>query len=220
MNHWTSRKDPLATWRASIGGDEQRALRWLERVLEAGEAHAVYLSRDALRGRDLRELLRAFSLSHYDHAAQRYPAGARMAIHDRDGAPLELLVDDLGALSRSLHPELREDEWLLELRCRPPVAMELFARRDGRLLEIALHSDLWMPWIWGFLEEEHRFPDGPVYDNRDLAANHTPRLNAFLAEVRAISDSFEVARDEGQAFYYAWCVSELGIDLASRPPTQ
>lgn len=221
MNRWTSQKNAFATWSARL--EEAHALPWIHRVLDAGEEHGVYLARGAMAGRDERELLETWWLSHYDHARQCYPAGARVAIHGPDGNPREVIVDDLGALSRSLHPENLPEEFILDFRTRAPVMMDGGCQKNGeRWFAIRLHSDIWMPWVWGFLEEEDRYPLGPAFANHDLAMLHTPRLNAFLSEVRGATEAahgtFDVlTEDAGSPFYYAWCVNRDGIELGANP---
>ena len=48
-------------------------------------------------------------------------------------------------------------------------------------VRIELHSDVWFPWVFGSAhpEADHK----RMFDNRELCARHTPRLNAFLAAV-------------------------------------
>jgi hypothetical protein len=79
---------------------------------------------------------------------------------------------------------------------------------------LGIHSDIWFPWVYGSAhpDADHR----RMFDNRELANRHTPRLNAFLGEVaaaaRRIGGSFGVWPDEtgGQA---STCVDDEGVLL-------
>lgn len=227
MNRWTSSKDPFAVWLIELApplGDDE-LLGWVNVVLEAGVEHGVYDAQKAIarRGGDLdrRDLLRDWWLSQYDREARRFPAGAQLAWHALEGGVVSGRVYDLGLLQRELHPEVDPAEHILEFRTRPPVGI---VSEGPRRFAIKLCSDIWMPWVWGFVEEDWRYPHGPPYDNRDLAKRHTPRLNAFLGLVReatlAVGGTFRRAEDgeQGPLSYYAACVGEAGIVLDAKPP--
>ena len=93
---------------------------------------------------------------------------------------------------------------------QPPVAV-----RGGRgNVTIELATDVWFPRTVGLLEEDAPWaPAPPSYDNSDLAACHTPRLNAFLAAVREAADEWELLEPEEIGVRYADMVDEAGIRL-------
>ena len=122
---------------------------------------------------------------------------ATMAWYDASDALTEQPTSDLGEVLRALEPSpgAIPDGFT---RAYPPVRItgpEVTYDGDGlraidaharRALEIrvAIHSDIWFPFVFGSAhpEADHR----RMFDNRELASRHTPRLNAFLAEVGTI----------------------------------
>jgi len=88
---------------------------------------------------------------------------------DRDGA----LGDVLGRLF--------EHDRVADVRDGVPV--DHSARRLPVAVLIGIHSDIWFPWVYGSAhpDADHR----RMFDNRELASRHTPRLNGFLGEVAA-----------------------------------
>jgi hypothetical protein len=83
---------------------------------------------------------------------------------------------------------------------------------------IALHSDLWFPWVFGSAhpDADHR----RMFDNRELARRHTPRLNAFLREiaaaVRGAGGRFAVHADETATWGRDW-IDDDGVRLDWQP---
>jgi hypothetical protein len=66
---------------------------------------------------------------------------------------------------------------------------------DTTLIWFSLYSDIWFPYVidwyrWYYRNEEDRPPEEFLFDNRTLATEHTPRLNAFLEEVKALTIQF------------------------------
>ena len=99
----------------------------------------------------------------------------------------------------------------------PPVSV--WVSRLG--VSITLMTDVWFPRVIGFLEED--WPD-VMLDNSELAACHTPRLNAFLHAVRDAADEWATDNADDFGTRYADMVSEDGIWLpasasADGPPT-
>lgn len=113
------------------------------------------------------------------------PAG-EVAVY-RDNSIEEVVTSDLGLLLR----ELRPDRDRHVTRSAPPVVVgggSYFADQAEEIsVTIRLDSDIWFPQVVGLREdvddEADESPDS--YDNSGLASRHTPRLNAFLADVRA-----------------------------------
>jgi hypothetical protein len=67
-------------------------------------------------------------------------------------------------------------------------------------LNIETYTDIWFPWVSGHLENEDRgwrtdiidgkvivYKEGELYDNRELAHCHTPRLNRFIQRVKQLT---------------------------------
>lgn len=119
---------------------------------------------------------------------------ATMAWYAADDRLVEGAVADLGAVLRALEPvpgsipdgfttpyppvritgpELIYDEARTTL-------VEPSVRRAANV-RIAIHADIWFPFVFGSAhpDADHR----RMFDNRELAQRHTPRLNAFLIEV-------------------------------------
>lgn len=86
---------------------------------------------------------------------------------------------------------------------------------------MAIHSDIWFPWIFGAVHKE--CDNIRMFDNRDLACRHTPRLNAFLravsAKVRALGGSWQLHPDETAVHLERW-ISADGIRLDIDPPVE
>jgi hypothetical protein len=84
---------------------------------------------------------------------------------------------------------------------------------------LGIHSDIWFPWVFGSAhpDADHR----RMFDNRELANRHTPRLNAFLGEVaaaaRRIGGSFAVWPDATPGPVINW-VDDEGVLLDWLPP--
>lgn len=145
------------------------------------------------------------------------------------GNVTEADVDDLGALLGRLHPEKARDGFLAgRFMARvAPVAVsghplrlgqrEFFGGLRPTLLRVDLHSDIWLPWVLGGLEERPAPTVRGLWDNRRLAACHTPRFNRFLGNVReavlAAGGAWSLLELEGSARQYAFMVTEHGIRL-------
>jgi hypothetical protein len=84
---------------------------------------------------------------------------------------------------------------------------------------IAIHSDIWFPWVFGGAHPEADLRR--MFDNRELASCHTPRLNAFLGEVaaaaRRVGGSFGVWPD-GTADPAIHWVDDSSVLLDWDPP--
>jgi hypothetical protein len=85
--------------------------------------------------------------------------------------------------------------------------------RPNRLpvaLLIHIQSDIWFPWVYGSAHPEADHIR--MFDNRELANRHTPRLNAFLGEVaaaaRGAGGRFEIWPDDTGGRAFAWVDDE------------
>ena len=117
-------------------------------------------------------------------------------------------VTDLGALLRTLRPDV--DPALGHyMASEPPVVIF----RGARAIRIELATDIWFPFVAGLLEAA----SPRMYDNAELAARHTPRLNAFLRDVRAAAEraggTWALADPENYGTRYAEMTHVGGIEL-------
>lgn len=111
----------------------------------------------------------------------------------------------VGDLLERLRPDVQGDEREY-IAYVPPVNVSVY--RTG--VVITLMTDVWFPRVVGFLEEE--WPD-TMLNNSELAACHTPRLNAFLHAVRDAADEFITDSADDFGARYADMVSDDGIWL-------
>lgn len=186
------------------------------RVFDVAEAPLIDYRRvrDGALGDVLRRLLeheRVLDLFGFTGSAMM-PGRPRSSIvetslcyFDRDDARTERVVTDLGAVLESLEPvagsipdAFKMHLPALRVRGRRYTDVDEGTAVDRRsnpypvavLFEI--HSDIWFPWIYGSTHPQCDYQR--MFDNQELASCHTPRLNAFLAEVSA------AARDAGGHF--------------------
>ena len=88
-------------------------------------------------------------------------------------------------------------------------------------VRFGLYSDIWCPWVLGFLEEDWPAPTPrEMFDNRELAGAHTPRLNRFLAAARqaclGAQGEWLLEEPKPGAESYRFMVDEVGILLDAR----
>ncbi len=140
--------------------------------------------------------------------------------YDRNDLLVEHVVTDLGAVLSSVepapdcipsgfmthYPAVRITGWRYEAASEG-TNVDRSVRPLPIEVRICIHSDIWFPWVYGSAHPEwdHR----RMFDNRELASRHTPRLNAFLKEVaeaaREVGGRFGIRHDEtrGQAINWA-----------------
>jgi len=139
---------------------------------------------------------------------------ARLAFYRGDRIVEEEVVD-VGVLLQELRPDhdrsVTGSAPPVEVRGKPvrvDSAKEVF-------VEITLPTDIWFPRVMGMEDEYNLEP----YDNSALAQLHTPRLNAFLREVRdktlALGGRWEKLDVNGIAVNYLDQWDEFGIRLES-----
>jgi hypothetical protein len=152
--------------------------------------------------------------------------------YDREDRLVERVVTDLGAVLASLEPVPGS----IPNGCMNHYpAVRITGRRYTGVREgvpvdnsahpypvavlLGIHSDIWFPWVFGSAHPDcdHR----RMFDNRELASRHTPRLNAFLGEVAAAArragGSFGVWPDE-TGTQAITCVDDNGVLLDWLPP--
>jgi hypothetical protein len=143
----------------------------------------------------------------------------RLCYYDRDNQLVEEQVTDQGALLAALEPAPGSIPKSFMMHY-PPIRVtgrRYTDVRDGVSVErgayqyavdvrFCIHSDIWFPWIYGSAHPDcdHR----RMFDNRALALCHTPRLNAFLADVadaaRKAGGYFEFRPDESVRAAVNW----------------
>ncbi|HRC55742.1 MAG TPA: hypothetical protein PKU97_07455 [Kofleriaceae bacterium] len=157
---------------------------------------------------------------------------ADMAWFDHDDALRVAPTTDLGAVLRALEPvpgsigegftvpfpPVQITGRRLTYQGEPPKLEESQARRPIEI-RVALHSDIWFPYVFG---SAHPLADHRRYfDNRELAALHTPRLNGFLRDVAAVTAAaggrWQVDLEETGTDAQRW-LDASGVRLESLPP--
>ena len=203
----------LATWQARAA--DQSALA--RAVLDAGAETRVFRLASADRdGGDLQPVDENAAVE--NRFRVELPEGRRLVTpgticwHE-DGTRREAEIVWAGALLERLRPDAAERGSSF-MSYQPPVAV-----RGGRgSVTIELATDVWFPRTVGLLEEDAPWaPAPPSYDNSDLAACHTPRLNAFLAAIREAADEWELLEPEEIGLRYADLVDAAGIRLTFAP---
>lgn len=206
-NHWAAYRNTLLQWRACvpIHFDEPGALvEWtkaiaiLARDLGIAEFRpdqaAGWWSIDDVNAHLERRLAEESVVDAFGFSAGHLRTRSTVAFHAEHGI-VERPVDDVGALLRELRAPVSEEHEGI-FRSRAPLAIGGHAidfRPDATQMAartlpetsvaFELDTDLWLPWVRGQLDGER----DELYDNRELAARHTPRLNRFLDEVRRMS---------------------------------
>lgn len=122
---------------------------------------------------------------------------AKLAWYDGSGKCIEGLCTDLATILQSLEPvedsiptgfmkhlpPLRVTGPRLTYNNQNPDHLDL-SLRDSAVVYFAIHSDIWFPWLYGSAHPlcDHKH----MFDNRELAQKHTPRLNNFLQDINNV----------------------------------
>lgn len=138
-------------------------------------------------------------------------------------------IDDVGQLLRKLNPDKVQQFTTTYMVSAAPVSLkgfEIHKLEDGNVLintnatiEISLMTDIWFPWVVGFMEETPAKQRETMYDNRQLAFRHTPRLNDYLQHLRTLTNWLGMTWELSHVHpLYQWMVNEGGImlDVESR----
>jgi hypothetical protein len=165
-------------------------------------------------------------------------SSTRLCYYDLEGKLVESDIKDAGKLLETLHPD---KEWCrrnmsygvpVRLIVQPERVSSSLSKvnisdaqstdvEEERTVEVSifLYSDIWFPWVVGWLEER-RTPDDK-YDNRELAQCHTPRLNRFISTVRELildyGGNWSIAYPDPFIGFYASMLTEHGILLYGMP---
>lgn len=93
-------------------------------------------------------------------------------------------------------------------------------------LFISLYTDIWLPWVSDYnsdhMDELLSMPSfDDLFDNRPLAARHTPRLNEFIRNVLKFTEDYGEIKIEFSVFasslYYPMIKPDGTIDLDVKP---
>jgi hypothetical protein len=236
-NQWiTFVKDTVIRWGAFLPaprGDAEALIRFGTGVVDSGNRNSVYRVVRAPAARPYESALQSFETYLRSQVLERgripiFPEDAspgaelwtpaRIAFY-RGDAVVEEEIGDVGALLRELRPDKIETCGMFMRGASPVTVLGGSVPVDWAQevrVQIRLDTDIWFPYVTGMCEEipeEGNKPD--LYDNRELAARHTPRLNAFLGEIRRLSielgGRWEVLDLDGFAVNYAQMWDEAGI---------
>jgi hypothetical protein len=243
-NLWIQREVPFAAWVADLESrrtSPDALLQLTVAVIRAGVEHQVFdvasaplidyeRERDGALAARLEALHReqgVIDLFGFTGAAMApgapgsSTAEALLSWYDRNDDLVEGRCADLGDLLASLEPvpESIPDGFMAHY---PPIRVTgQRLEREGRplLVRFAIHSDIWFPWVFGAAhpQADHE----RMFDNRELASRHTPRLNAFLRAVAAATHSaggrWSVDEDDTGKNVRSWLDTE-GLKLDAPPP--
>jgi hypothetical protein len=236
-NHWiTFVNDVVVRWGAFLPapcGRIDALVQFGARVVDAGARHAVYRVVRLPADRPYVADGQSFESYLREEARRRgrvplFPVDAgpgpglctlsRLAFY-RGDTIVEEEVDDIGELLRELRPDRIRTRGMF-MRSAPAVcvvgeAAAIDKTRDVRI-QVRLDTDIWFPHVMGMLEDPPEDGEKPdMYDNRALAERHTPRLNAFLGELRQLAielgGRWEQLEVDGVAVNYAHMWNEKGI---------
>ena len=238
-NHWiTFVNDIVVRWGAFLPaprGDVDGLIQFCVNVVEVGARYDVYRAVRIPAAQSYVASLQSFEDYLRTQATERgrvplFPGDhrpgpelwtpARIAFY-RDEEIVEAEVGDVGALLRELRPDKIGTAGMF-MRSASPVSVmgsSVDVNDDQEVrIQVRLDTDIWFPRVMGMLEdipEDELKPD--FYDNRELAKRHTPRLNAFLNELRrsavALGGRWEVLEVDGIGVNYADQWDETGIHL-------
>lgn len=197
--------------------------------LDSGQTYTDYLRQATGRLGFIPLFTLGFGVAPTDAGLVRTPG--RVCFYDSRGEMVEEEVENSGRLLASLRPQ---DVAEAGSRCMASMAPLTVmgekvytgnghgpndaAQRPIRV-KVSLQTDIWFPRVLGILEDVFPAPNEEgMYDNRELALCHTPRLNRFLAGVQELvteaGGEWELLAPEGSAEHYAGMVSENGISLS------
>lgn len=157
---------------------------------------------------------------------------AELAWFDRHDTVVVAPTTNLGAVLRELEPvpnsigdgftvafpPVRITGRRLAFEGDPPALAASHTRLPIQI-RIAVHSDIWFPYVFG---SAHPLADHQRhFDNRTLASIHTPRLNGFLREIAAVvgqvGGEWRVDLDETSTDARRW-LDAGGVHLDAPPP--
>src|SRR5258707_8449668 len=203
QNYWVSHRDFFVTWGAnfpavSTPSDIENLLTFAEKVIQAGEREQVLRVLETTAGFDrasgqsyiqfLQKTFEETGRMPFFDLFDKAKLSARLSFYNLQGTVVEDDIEDVGLLLRQLRPQEAENHFHRGHYMATLPAIEIFGSyitpnepTKTPHLGIALATDIWMPWVVGFLE---RSDYTAKFDNHELALRHSPRFNAFLAAVQ------------------------------------
>jgi hypothetical protein len=233
----TLKNSAAASWFVtlpSIGsGGVEKLLRFASGLLEAGEQENVYCIVQAGASEPYSEIHKYSYVEHLVEVMERtnilplfsgegrlIPTGngqlqalSKVCYYDLSGSLVEAEIKDLGLLLKQLRPEKAEDSMGYMSHVAPITISGLTkidvqnTRNNPVYISIKLETDIWFPWVVGFLEDcEPPLNLQDMFDNRELALQHTPRLNRFLSSVydlvQELNGEWELGESDEECSFY------------------
>jgi hypothetical protein len=231
-------------------GNPDRQLSFLVKVYEFAERECVYQVVEPPN--TYSEYLDGSSICTYAQFLQAHYAKTgklsyalpysttRLCYYDLEGDLVESDIEDTGELLERLHPD--KEHRRFNMSYEVPAEIRVYRHRvsssekvnipytqsidaaEGQTIDLSimLHSDIWFPWVVGWLEKRPAFGSkNDKYDNRELAQCHTPRLNRFISTVRELvleyGGNWVIAYPPPDTGFYSPMVTEQGILLDGMP---
>jgi hypothetical protein len=199
-NNWHTYDTEVLIWEIHLPShpSDREYQRWERTVLDAGEAHDVY--RVQRTGEPERLL---FSASVGLRGTSRL---AYVETTDQIREHDVVYVTELPGLKTQFGQHLKS---------QPPLQFMSDLGDDGVYVWACSHTTIWLPWQPnnGLYDD---LPDEALIDNRALAERHTPRLNAFLADIgdaaRAAGGRMRLDRTDTSRDYLPF-VDDNGVRL-------
>jgi hypothetical protein len=197
------------------------------------KSYADYIDKDFLRSQNIYEPLDSNGLP----CIEPPDFTTKLAYYDSNNEIVEQYIGNRGSLIAEIY-DIEINKYCAD----PTTAITFYSspslefdKKNHKLTgnkvieaNIGLTTDIWFPWIDGdihayrphgedpYLQPVNHPTFGMVYDNRELANYHTPRLNKFLSESHQIASSYgakwELDTSEGDPMYAQMC-STLGIKI-------
>jgi hypothetical protein len=231
-------------------GNPERQLSFLVNLYEAAERECVYQVVNTPKGySEYLEDSTTFTYAQFLQAHYAQTGGlsralpfstTRLCYYDLEGELVEGDIEDIGKLLERLNPDKERSKFNMshevpvEIRVYPMQVSssgktnisydESSGAAEERTISfnISLHSDIWFPWVVGWLEKRPAFGSkNDKYDNRELAQCHTPRLNRFISTVRELvleyGGTWSIEFPPPSTGFYSPMVTEQGILLDGSP---
>ena len=153
-----------------------------------------------------------------------FQALSKVCYFDLAGSLVEAENRDLGLLLEQLRPEKKQYSMGYMSHVAPITINGLSkieiqnTKNNPIYISIKLETDIWFPLVVGFLEDREPFLNlENLFDNRELALQHTPRLNRFLSSVynlvQELDGEWEMSESIGECSIYGRMCGTHSIEL-------
>lgn len=175
--------------------------------------------------------LHSFGVDHGIKYKLKYLCSSKLRYYDSQGNTQEEFVKDMRSLLLDNHLVSLSDSNVHLIYSTPPILISIYAvdlkynskhQLDTFEISINLHTDIWFPWVKGFLEDDISSINtsihpilGVAYDNREIANYHTPRLNKFLQKISGLIVHYGGTWEKGgdtQAYEEMFTIEGIIID--------